>query len=86
LHFKRSILTSKIAFHNSVVCALNGVLIFHIVVHTQCMHPTPKPHLTMQCCKQDCKDLVFVIVCRTQNVHDSQMWELPWKIYFISVF
>jgi len=89
LHFKRSILTSKIAFHNSVVCALNGVLIFHIVVHTQCMctqHQNPILLCNAASLKQDCKDLVFVIVCRTQNVHDSQMWELPWKIYFISVF
>jgi len=70
LHFKRNILTSKIAFHNYVVCALNGVLIFYIVVHTECV--CTQHQSTILLCnaanlKQDYKDLVFVIVCRTEN-------------------
>jgi len=43
----------------------------------------------MQCCnlKQDYKDCVCDCVQnRKQNVYDSQMWELPWKIYLYQFF
>jgi len=70
LQFERNILTSKTTFHNSVVCALNGLLIFYIVADIQCVC-TQHQNTSLLCnaanLKQDYKDLVFVILCRTEN-------------------
>jgi len=49
---------------------MNGALIFHTVVHTQCVC-TQHQNTILLCSaanlKQDYKDLVFVIMCRTEN-------------------
>jgi len=53
-----------------MACALNGVLIFYIVEHTQCAC-TQLQNTILLCnaanLKQDYEDLVFMIVCRTEN-------------------